>query len=139
MVLIVLLCESVYNVLMAFLFLQSFPSCLGIVLQAQVCIWNHFVQFSFHLVLFAATFAVWFTFFSYAHHRVNGSLTVSGLTDFLFFLLFGLHNMILILLLLWTLTFGMFMFVCTGPRHWLVVQSEIIAYWINQIKMHQSG
>jgi hypothetical protein len=78
---------------MAFLFLQSFPSCLDIVLQAQVCISNHFVQFNFHLVLFAATFVVWFTFFSYVHHHVNGSLIVSGSTVF-HFLLFDLHNVI---------------------------------------------
>ena len=90
---IVLLCETVSNVLMPFLFLQSFPSCLDIVLQAQVCIWNHFVRFSFRLVLFAATFAVWFMFFSYVHHHMNGSLIVSGSTVF-HFLLFGLRNMI---------------------------------------------
>ena len=90
---IMLFCETVNNILLAFLFLQSFPSCLDIVLQAQVCIWNYFVHFSFHVVLFAATFAVWFMFFSYVHHHMNGSLIVSGSAIF-YFLMFDLHNVI---------------------------------------------
>jgi hypothetical protein len=44
--------------------------------------------------LFTATFAVWFMFFSYVLHHVNGSVTVSGSTIF-HFLMCDVHKIFL--------------------------------------------
>jgi hypothetical protein len=93
-----------------FPFLQPFSSCLDVVLQAQVCILIHFDELSMHTVLFPATFVVWFMFFSYVHHLVSGSLSVSG--SVFTFLMCDFHNMFLPcdlnLIAIRTLILGMF-------------------------------